>query len=147
MSLLLNPRVLIALALAGLLAFSHFTVYRKGKANVRMEWAAATAEANSEARKLEQQRQRRADDAQALRTAREARIVSDAATARVAVGGLRDALNTANRSRDESASAAAQRAITTGQLLIESVEAHRELAATCDRHVNDLRMLLEAWPR
>jgi hypothetical protein len=38
---LLSPRLWIALALAGLLAFSHITAYRKGRANVRTQWDAA----------------------------------------------------------------------------------------------------------
>jgi hypothetical protein len=36
MTLLLNPRLWIALALAGVLAFSHFTAYRKGKQTERL---------------------------------------------------------------------------------------------------------------
>lgn len=38
MTALLNPRVWIAIALAGVLAFSHFFVYRAGKAQVRTAW-------------------------------------------------------------------------------------------------------------
>jgi len=37
---LLNRRVWLAILLAGGLAFSHFTVYRAGKANVRSAWDA-----------------------------------------------------------------------------------------------------------
>ena len=44
MTLLLNPRVLIVLALAALLSFTHFTAYRKGKATLRAEWAAERVE-------------------------------------------------------------------------------------------------------
>lgn len=35
---LLSPRLWLAIALAGALAFSHFTAYRSGKASVRAEW-------------------------------------------------------------------------------------------------------------
>lgn len=42
MTLLLNPRFLIALACV--LAFSHFTAYRTGRAAVRAKWDAAKAE-------------------------------------------------------------------------------------------------------
>jgi hypothetical protein len=48
-TLLLNPRVLIVLALAALLSFSHFTAYRKGKATVRAEWAAEHVETERQA--------------------------------------------------------------------------------------------------
>ena len=49
MTLLLNPRVLLMLALAALLSFSHFTAYRKGKATVRAEWAAEHVETERQA--------------------------------------------------------------------------------------------------
>lgn len=38
MTALLSPKVWIAIALAGVLAFSHFFVYRAGKAQVRTAW-------------------------------------------------------------------------------------------------------------
>jgi hypothetical protein len=61
MTLLLNPRLWIALALAGVLAFSHFTVYRSGRAAVQAKWdAAAVAQERASqaqtARNLELQR-------------------------------------------------------------------------------------------
>ena len=40
MMALLSPRLWLALALAGMLAFTHFTAYRSGKANVRAAWDA-----------------------------------------------------------------------------------------------------------
>ena len=61
MALLLNPRVWIALVLAGFLAFTHFSAYRAGRAAVRadfdaykLEQAAATQKAQEEARAKEQ---------------------------------------------------------------------------------------------
>jgi hypothetical protein len=41
MALLLNWRVWLAIALAGLLAFSHLTVYRAGRHAVQSSWDAA----------------------------------------------------------------------------------------------------------
>lgn len=145
MSLLLNPRVLIALALLAILAFTHFTAYRKGAANVRLEWQASVAAANDEARRLEQARQRRADEAGRLAAAREDRLRAAAARAGDAVHGLRDAIAARNLAT-ESCTAATERAAATGKLLGESAAAYRELAERCDRHVNDVRLLLEAWP-
>lgn len=40
MMAMLSPRLWLALALAGMLAFTHFTAYRSGKANVRAAWDA-----------------------------------------------------------------------------------------------------------
>jgi hypothetical protein len=134
------------LAIAALLAFSHFTAYRKGKNDVRVEWMAATAAANAEARRLEQQRQRRADDAGRLAEVRERGLRADAARAGDAVDRLRDAI-TARNLAGESAAAASERAASLGKLLGESAAAYRDLAATCDRHVNDERTLLDAWPK
>lgn len=50
MSILLNPRVLIALALSAILAFAGFTLYRAGKASVQQKWDAATLAATEKAR-------------------------------------------------------------------------------------------------
>jgi hypothetical protein len=145
-TLLLNPRLWIALALAGVLAFSHLTAYRKGKHAVRIEWDAAVASANTEARRLEQARQRRADEAAALAAAREGRIRADADRAAGAVRGLRDEL-AALRARSQSCPAEAERTAAVGELLRECGEAYQELGRAADRHVNDVRVLLESWPR
>lgn len=146
MSLLLNPRVLLLMALLAVFAASNFTAYRKGKNDVRQEWQAATAAANDEARRLERARQSRADDAGRIAAVREAGLRADAAGAGDAVRRLRDAI-TARNLADESLGAATQRAATYGVLLGESAAAYRELAQTCDRHVNDLRLYIEAWPQ
>jgi hypothetical protein len=142
----LSARMWIGMALVAALAFSHFTAYRKGKHDVRVEWLAATAAANAESRRLEQQRQRRADDAGRLAEVRERSLRADAVRAGDAVDRLRDAIAARNLA-SESAAATAQRAATLGQLLGEGAAAYRELAATCDRHVNDLRAVLDAWPK
>lgn len=146
-SILLNPRFLIGIALVAGLAFSHFTAYRKGAAHVRLEWSASIAAANAEARRLENARQSAADTAARLAAERARRIAADSARANASVRGLRDALNHANRAREESASAAAKRAAALGELLAQGAEAHRELAERCDRHVNDLRQFIESWPK
>lgn len=145
LGLLLNPRVLIALGILALLAFTHITAYRKGENHVRIEWAAATAAANEEARGLERSRQRRAEEAGRMAAAREDRLRAGAARAAGAERGLRDAI-AAERLRNESCGSANQRAATYGELLGESAAAYRELAEACDRHVNDIRLLQEAWP-
>lgn len=62
MTALLNPKVWIAFSLAAALAFSHFFVYRAGKANVRADFDAyriaqtqALQKAEAESRAKEQQ--------------------------------------------------------------------------------------------
>ena len=143
---LLSPRLWLALGVAAALAFSHFTVYRAGKNHVRMEWAAATAVANQEAARLERARQSRVDDVVRLARTREDGLRADSVRAGDALGRLRDSIN-ARRMAEESAAAATQRANRLGELLAESGEALREMASRCDRHVNDVRTLMDAWPK
>lgn len=146
MSFLLNPRVLIALALACLLAFSHFACYRKGKNNVRMEWAAATAAANEDARRLERARQSRADDAGRLAAAREAGIA--AATRRVAGerDGLRDAVDVARERGAQSLDACRQHAATLEDVFRQCGRQLQEVAREADGHASDSLKLQQAWP-
>lgn len=49
MSLLLNPRFLIGLALTFVLAFTHFTAFRTGKAATQAKWDAERAEQMAQA--------------------------------------------------------------------------------------------------
>lgn len=144
---LLNPRVIAVLVILAALAASHIFAYRKGSLHVRNEWAVATANANSEARRLEQARQRRADEAGVLAQARQARNLADAVRAADSSSGLRDELNAARLRSAQSLAAANQRADTLGELFLEGVEAYRELAKTCDRHLSDVRLLLDGWPK
>lgn len=48
---------------------------------------------------------------------------------------------------DVSAEAAAQRAIAIGAVFGKCTARYTELAARCDRHVNDIRTLTEGWPK
>jgi hypothetical protein len=126
-------------------------LYMKGRADgrkiERADYLAATRQADHEARKTEELRRSRVVEAQRTAAVREAAIRADAASAARAVGGLRDALRAAERRGAESAAAANQRAAALGELLVQGAEAHRELAERCDRHVNDVRTLLDAWPK
>ena len=146
MLLLLNPRVWIALALVAILVFSHTFMYRKGKANVQTQWDLSVATANAEARRLEQKRQDRVDEAAVLATKRASVISADSSRAADSVHRLRDAI-AARRSAEESAATAVKRADTAEQLLLESAGAYRELAEKADRHASDVRLLLDAWPK
>jgi hypothetical protein len=143
---LLNWRVLLLAALVCALSFTHFSAYRAGKANVRAEWSASVAAANVEAFKKSERLQRNVDVAATAATARQTRIRADSARAGDAVIGLRNAI-AAKRAADDSAAAANKRADTLGILLVESGEALREMALSCDRIVSDRQMLLDAWPK
>lgn len=144
---LLNWRLWAGVAVLCLMPILYGKGRTDGRKIERAEHQQAVAEANAEARRMEQLRQSRADDAAAVARAREAGIRADADRARGAVGSLRDALAAAELRASESIAAADQRAAALGRLLAEGAEAHRELAERCDRHVNDVRMLLESWPR
>lgn len=144
---LLNPRVWIALAIAAALAFSHFTIYRKGQANVRNEWAVSVANANAEAMRLERARQRRADESAGLAAAREAGIRVAAARAADSVRGLRGDIESLQRASSESLSAANNAARVLGDVLQSCTEAYRSVAEDADRATSEALMLRQAWPK
>jgi hypothetical protein len=139
-------RLIAAMVVIAVLLATHWKAYTEGGKDVRSEWTAAIAQANAEARSLEQARQRRADEAGRLAAAREAGLRADAARSANAVRGLRDEL-AALKSRSQSDSPETQRTSAIGELLAECSEAYRSLAERADRHVNDLRLLQEAWPK
>lgn len=91
MTYLLNPRVWLALALAAVLAFTHFAAYRSGRAMVLAEWnseltkiAEQVAQAEAAARKkehqliVENQEVTRAYQAEKKRRAADSRANADA---------------------------------------------------------------------
>jgi tryptophan 2,3-dioxygenase len=148
---MLNLRVYlwlgVLLAAAAGLSFSHFTAYRAGKANVRNEWAAATAAANLESRALEQHRQRRADEAAQLRAASETRLRGDLASARGVRDGLLDTLNATQRYAEESHAAASRATAALDTVFRDCTRAYLDMAETAQRHADDSLMLQRAWPK
>jgi hypothetical protein len=143
---LLNPRLWIAAALMAVLTFSHFFVYRAGRANVLTRWQAATAAANLESFKVSERRQRNVDQAARIAAARAVGNRADAARSADALLGLRNAV-TARRVAEESLATCRKRADTAEKLLLESGELLTEIARGADGHVNDVQMLLDAWPK
>lgn len=146
MSLLLNWRLWLAVALAAGLAFSHFTAYRKGRNAVKAEWVASVAEANQEALRLERARQSRADDAGRLAAARANGQRLDADRARRVAGGLRDDLRAADEYAKESRAAAERAAAVLGELLQSCTEEYRGMAQDADRATSEAIELRHAWP-
>ncbi len=146
MSVFLNPRFIVGLVIVGLLSFSHFFVYRAGKNYVRLEWKASVAQANVEARKMEQRRQAGVDEAVRSARSREAGIRVDAAGNAGLLGRVRDAY-AARDLAQESRDAAVKRADTAEKLLLDGGRLLAEIGERCDRHVSDLKTLTEAWPK
>jgi tryptophan 2,3-dioxygenase len=144
---LLNIRLWIAAALIAALSFSHFFSYRAGKANVRLEWQAATAAANLESRALEQRRQRRADEAAQLRAASETRLRSDLASARGVRDGLLDTLSATQRYAEESHAAASRATAALDTVFRDCTRAYLDMAEAAQRHADDALMLERAWPK
>lgn len=146
MSFLLNWRLWLLVALLALGPLGYVKGRMDGKRIVKLEWKAAQAQANIESRRLEQRRQDRADEARKLAVGRATVVLADDSRVGDSVIRLRNAIR-AQRMAEESAAAATERANRLGELLVQGAEAHRELAGRCDRHVNDIKQLLDAWPR
>jgi hypothetical protein len=142
---LLSPRLWGIAALLAALVFSHLFAYRKGTAHVRTEWLAATAEANTEARRMEQKRQGAVDAAAVAATKRRGAVLADSRGAADALERLRHAISTRDLA-EESAAAAAKRTDTLGELLQSCGREYQELARKADGHVTDVIQLLTAWP-
>lgn len=78
---------------------------------------------------------------------REATLRRDAAGARTALVSLHAAAEQAMRDAATSHEACTVTASTLSDVLQASTERYRELGETCDRHVNDLKTLTDAWPQ
>ena len=147
MTLLLNPRVLIVLALAALLSFTHFSAYRKGKAHVRTEWQAAIAQANIDARALEKHRQSAADAAARIAAAAAHRDRAAAAGARIELDSMRDTLGAIERASQESHDAARKHVAALSAVFGDCTRAYLSMAEEASGHARDSLMLQNAWPR
>jgi hypothetical protein len=79
-------------------------------------------------------------------------LAADRARALSELDGLRVAVSQAQRGfglrADGSTLAPSLDAtIALGDVLLESSERYTELAETCDRHVSDIKTLIDSWPR
>ena len=108
----------------------------------------AVADATREARATESRRYQEVYHAQqdAARRAQDAR--RDADRARGELERLRDAIHASPAGDHPGAAApAAVRAAAIGGLLDACASAHLDLARAADGHVNDVRTLIQAWPK
>jgi hypothetical protein len=132
--------------IASALAASHFTAYRKGKHDVRVEWTASVAAANQEALRLERARQSRVDDVARIAAARAARILADAAGARRESDGLRSDLDATRQWAAQSQAAADQALGVTTGLLGRCTALYLGVAEDAARADAEARELRQGWP-
>ena len=85
--------------------------------------------------------------AQSAAAARSAALRRDADGARAAAISLHDAAAAAMRDAAVSHAACTERASALRDVLQASAERYRDLGETCDRHVSDIKTLIESWPK
>ena len=140
---------IIAAALAGWAGWS-VQGWRMGEQIAALKTAQAEAvnTAAREARAQESKRFQGVQDAQAAAQTRAVAARRDADAARSELDRLRGTLSIARGGvPGESAAACAVRADAGGELLAQCAAAYSDLAAVADRHANDARTLIEAWPK
>lgn len=115
MTLLLSPRLWIALALAAVLGFTHFTAYRAGKGVVRAQWEADKAQRMAQALEAEQAARKKEQELLVQRDRAEKRYADEKRKAAVAAAGadaelgrLRDELAAPRRRAGEDPASAAR---------------------------------------
>lgn len=122
--------------------------YGEQLAIIAAERAAERAAAAEQARAAESTRRKESDDAIRRSAARAQTARRDADSARSELDRLRDDIRAAVPGPGGDACAAAdQRASAIGELLAECSAAYQGLARTADGHSNDVKTMIEAWPK
>lgn len=145
------PLVVFALGIA-IGGASAWTIesWRHGKKIAEIQLQQSEIEKNNlrEVRVQESKRYKELQDAQIAAQKRNELLKQDSRRTALELGRLRD---TINKDRDDSTSespgACTERRIALGELLVTCSERHTELAATADGHVNDIKTLIESWPK
>lgn len=153
----------VALTLAGLTAG-----YRWGSNTVQQKWdhertaqahayakqQADRADAEREARRIEQSRVNRAQEAQHAAATRNQRLQADADRARTESERLRAQLaaalgrvSTVPSTASNPGPTCVEYAATVSQLLAECSGRYQDVAAKADGIASDLRLMIEAWPK
>lgn len=135
---LLNPRVWIAATLLAVLAATHFTAYRSGKAAVRAAWDRDIAQRTAKTLELEQAARKKEQALVAQRQQAEKRYVEEkrkAATAALAAQSALDGLRStlAERDRELATADSATTARVDGGARLE-----RELLGSCATALTEL---------
>lgn len=140
---------IIAASLAGWAGWS-VQGWRLGEQIAALKTAQAEAvnTATREARAQESARFKGVQDAQAAAQTRAQVARRDADRARSELDRMRDTLSaTRGGVPGESTAACTQRADAAADVLSQCATAYLDLAAIADRHANDARTLIEAWPK
>lgn len=143
----LNPSTLISIVIAAISFGGAWTIQdwrfgAKEKALVEQKLAEVRLAAEADKKRLES-----ALRAQAKAVERERKQRAAAAALRGSVVSL--STHTAATVRDASASQAAclERVDTLGKLFDASAEAYSDMAGAADRHVSDIKTLIDAYPK
>lgn len=147
MWLLLNWRLWVLVGLLALGPIGYMKGRHDGKRSVQADWQSSVAAANAEARHLEQERQRRSDEAGRLAATREAGIRADADRARGSADGLRDDLDATKRFSQESRAASDATVSALADVFGQCSRAYSELAQEADRATSEALTLRQAWPK
>ena len=115
---------------------------------IRAAQAEAVNTATREARAQESARFKGVQDAQAAAQTRAQVARRDADRARSELDRMRDTLSaTRGGVPGESTAACTQRADAAADVLAQCGAAYLSMAGIADRHANDARTLIEAWPK
>jgi hypothetical protein len=144
---LLNWQVWVLVALL----ISYPSIYLKGRHDgKRVEQqatAALVAQANIEARKNEQLRQDRVDEAAKSAALREVRIRADAAGARTELDGLRGTLDAVERAAASSLSASNEALSVTAGLFGRCTARYTAVAEGAAIADSEAREIRQSWPK
>ena len=145
---ILDPRLWIAalLALAAAFGGGYFKGERHGRKAEQLVHAAAVAAANEDARRLENARQSRADEAAAIAARREAGIRAAADRARSERDGLQHDLGAALDYAAESHAASQQVARAAAGVVETCSRILVEVSEYADRADAEARELRQGWP-
>ena len=145
----LDPRMWLAAFLA--LSLTGFGCYFKGRHDANQSRTlierAAVAQADSEARKMEQLRQRGVDESLKSAASRERRLLAVVADVRAQSDGLRGDLDAVQRASGESLASADNALRTVSDLFGSCVAAYSSVAESADRATSEAVTLRQAWPK
>jgi hypothetical protein len=140
---LLGAGLALGIAAGGWLAYDH--VYTRGD---HAGYTRAQGEAAAATLKLERTWQKEKDDAVAEAEKRATASAASAATARALTERMLGVISDANR-RIATApqEAVRQYAATVNEVFGQCVQEYRGLAAKADGHADDIKTLMDAWPK
>lgn len=140
MTILLNPRVWIALALAILLGWAGIHLYRAGEESVQQKWDAQKLADEQQARAEETRRQSIADKEASDAQERIAKLETDLAGARAGADRLRAAVSSAIKNPKPSTGGAGQSGADTLDVLAGVLSRHSDELVSVGEYADRLRI-------